>query len=82
MSQLEELFSDEKLERTWIYPLLPCAGGHVGRFLSDTLPDGPLNVAGDTSEKRTNVEFGDAGIRLKTSTAPLDFALMNFGCWF
>jgi hypothetical protein len=82
VSQLEELLFDEKLERTWIYPLLPCAGYHMSRFVSYVLPDGPLNVAGDTSKERTNVKFSDVGTRLKTSTAPLDFATVNFGYWF
>jgi hypothetical protein len=42
------------------------------------LPDGPLNVTRDTSKERTNVKFGDVEIRLKTSTALLDFAMVNF----
>ena len=84
MSQLKELLFDEKLERTWIYALLPRAGRHVSRFVSNVLPDGPLNVTGDASKEWTDVEFSDVGIRLKTSTALLDFAvvMVNFGCWF
>lgn len=50
--------------------------------MSYVLPDGPLNVTGDTFDERTNVKFSDVGIRLKTSTALLDFAMVNFGCWF
>jgi hypothetical protein len=53
----------------------------VGRFVSCTLPDGPLNVTGDTSKERTDVKFGDIEVRLKTSTALLDFAMVNFLCW-
>ena len=82
VSRLEELLFDEKLERTWIYPLLPCAGRHVSRFVSYVLPDGPLKVTGDASKERANVKFSDVGIRLKTSAAPRDFAMVNFGCWF
>jgi hypothetical protein len=79
VAQLEELPFDETLERTGVYPFPSCAGCHVRRFAGCALLDGPLGLAGDTSEERTDVQFGGIGIRLGSLTGLLDFALVNSG---